>query len=86
MTWHDGTVYEGRWHMEDRVDDTTVCEWDRFFMKTIPEQRAFMKDFMKKYPNLIKIKPVRCAPLNNVKFQGKIARHSSSPAQLTQVW
>jgi len=84
MTWRDSSSYEGRWHMEDRVDDTNARDWDRFFMKSIPEQRAFMKEFMRKYPELLKIRPILCAPAH-LRVQNLIKRHASSPAQLTHV-
>jgi len=57
MVWADGTVYEGLWDNEHRVNSPSEKPWDRFFLKTIPEQRAFMKEFIRKHPELRKCQP-----------------------------
>jgi len=62
MVWADGRVYEGLWDNERRVSDNAERHWDRFFLKSIPEQRAFMKDFIKKNPQLSPAVPKRMGP------------------------
>jgi hypothetical protein len=32
---------------ESEAEESGAREWDRFFLKTIPEQRSFMKEFLK---------------------------------------
>jgi hypothetical protein len=59
MVWADGSVWQGEWDHELRVGAgmSDRREWDGFFLKSIPEQRQFMKAWLKQHPSHVRRSP-----------------------------